>query len=418
MTETRMDNQVRFGRTELDNGIVILTEQIPTVESFAMGISLDAGSANDPIGMEGMAHLLEHAIFKSSKKYSARKIATEFESVGAYTNAYTSKEFTCFYVRALTKNFKKSLNTLSEIILNPLFKEKEIRNEISVVAEEIVSYEDDPEEAIFDLGDEVLFGDSRLKHPIVGYTDTVKKITPEALREFHSRFFAPNRIVISFAGNLSHDYVAEKVAPIFENMKPLELVDNHLVISNSKKEMHKGMPISQLHFLMGKQVPGMRADERHALACFNVLFGDGMSSRLYHALRERNGLGYSVYSNLQGYKDVSAFYIYAAIEENKLKRAEKIIMRELEKLHSGNITKAELSRAKEQLKSGTIMELESLSVRMQSLAKSEILSKKHETLQDLMNDIDSITMEDIRDIIDRFFTEDNWSKVIITPDGD
>ncbi len=418
MTEIIMDNQVRFGRTVLDNGIVILTEQIPTVESFSLGISLDAGSANDPEGMEGMAHLLEHAIFKSSKKYSARRIATEFESVGAYTNAYTSKEFTCFYVRALTKNFKKSLNTLSEIILNPLFKDKEIRNEISVVAEEIVSYEDDPEEVIFDLGDELLFADTRLKHPIVGYTDTVKKITPEALREFHSRFFAPNRLVISFAGNLSHDYVADKASAIFGNMKPIDLYDERIELSNSKKEKIKEMPISQLHFLMGRQVPGLRADERHALSCFNVLFGDGMSSRLYHALRERNGLGYAVYSNVQGYKDVSAFYIYAALEENKLKRAEKIIIHELDKLHSGNITKAELMRAKEQLKSGTIMELESLSVRMQSLAKSEILSKKHETLHDLMNDIDSIQMNDIRDVIDRFFSNDDWSKIIITPNGD
>jgi predicted Zn-dependent peptidase len=413
-----MDNHVRFGRTVLDNGIVILTEQIPTVESFALGISLDAGSANDPEGLEGMAHLLEHAIFKSSKKYTARKIATEFESVGAYTNAYTSKEFTCFYVRALTKNFKKSINTLSEIILNPLFKDKEIKNEISVVSEEIVSYEDDPEEAIFDFGDELLFKGTRLEHPIVGYVETVKKITPEKLRDFHSKFFAPNRLVISFAGNLDHDYVAEKVAAIFGNLPALRLPEMKVETINSKKELLKEMPISQLHFLMGKQVPGLRADDRHALSCFNVLFGDGMSSRLYHALRERNGLGYAVYSNLQGYKDLSAFYIYAALDENKLKRAEKIIIHELEKLHSGSITKAELQRAKEQLKSGTIMELESLSVRMQSLAKSEILSQKHETLQNLMEDIDSISMEDIRDVIDKYFSKDDWSKIIITPNGD
>ena len=178
------EEQVKYNKTTLPNGIKIITEEIPTVESFALGICINAGSRDEPKDFPGLAHFLEHSAFRHTKKRSSRQIASQFESLGAYTNAFTTKEITCFYVRALKSHFKKTLELLTDVALNPVFKEKDINKERAIIIEEINSYEDDPEEMIFDYGDKLIFGGHTLGIPIPGTKESVSKISSNETTQY------------------------------------------------------------------------------------------------------------------------------------------------------------------------------------------------------------------------------------------
>ncbi|MFW5662674.1 MAG: M16 family metallopeptidase, partial [Bacteroidota bacterium] len=203
--------EVEYNKTVLDNGLRVISEKVPGVESFALGVCANFGSRDEPDSMPGIAHFLEHACFRRTKNRTAREIASQLESVGAYSNAFTTKELTCFYVRSLTKHFRKTLNILADISLNPVFQELDIKRERSVILEEIKSYEDDPEEYIFDLGDLYLFGENSFGNPILGTRDSIKKINAEVLEKYHSDRYSAANMVISAAGNIDHDRMVDNI---------------------------------------------------------------------------------------------------------------------------------------------------------------------------------------------------------------
>jgi predicted Zn-dependent peptidase len=414
---TSVSSDIRFKRTTLDNGIKILTEQVPSVSSFALGISINTGSRDDWQGYYGLAHFLEHAGYRHTHKRTSRQIASLFERLGAYTNAFTTKEITCYYVRALKPNFKKTLELITDVALFPIFIDEEIEKEKLIILDEIKSYYDDPEEYIFDLGEEILFDGNGLAHPITGVEADVEKITPVELFNFHKEQYGPENIIFSIAGNIDHDFAVEKISKLLENYKfdNTERKREAPTINPAKSESIEAN-FQQSHLLMFRRVGGVDSKERYPLAALNVLLGDGMSSRLYRQLRENHGLAYNIYSNVQLMTDCGGLFIYAGTEKKHLKKAERLIFKEMKKIIDSRIPNVEMIRIKEQLKSSTIMAMESMSTRMQSLAKSEFSLGYYEDIQETIARIEELSIDDIRNVAERYLKSDGWNVLTLTSD--
>lgn len=413
---SKADSKCLYNKSTFANGLNIVTEEIPGVESIALGIAINAGSRDDFKDKEGLAHFMEHIVYRHTKTKNSRQIAEGFESVGAYANAFTTQEHTCFYVRTLTKHFNKTFKLLADLALNPIFREKDIEKERAVIIEEIRSSYDDPEEYIFDLGDNTIFEEHPLGNPIQGFEETVEKITSDDLREFHDKYYHPSNFTIIAVGNINHKKtveISEKFFKSFGKKNSLERLPIPEILS--EKEYSEELPISQSHLLFGKKISSFSSVERYPLLLLNTLLGDGMSSRLYQRLREKNGIAYSIYSTINYYSDCGVFYIYVATDKTKLKKSENLIFQELNKLRE-KISLPNLKKAKEQLKSALIMDMENLTTRMISIIKDELILKKRESMEDVINSIDNVTLEQIQIIASYYFSNENWMKISVYPD--
>lgn len=402
-----------YRKTELDNGLRIITEEIPLADTFALGINADAGSRDDYEGLDGIAHFLEHSVFLRTGKRSSKQISVDFETLGAYANAYTTKEHTCFYVRALKNHFRKSFEILSDVVLNPKLVEKEFEKERQVILEEIKSYEDDPEELIFDYIEKLIFDGHRLSHPIAGYEDTVSKISIEDVYRFHRESYSPKNIIITAAGAVQHDRVVAEAEKYFSSLASAgNTISKDKFLGSHKGHYEGEKPFSQCHITLGRTVPGILSSERYSLALLNVILGDGMSSRLYHQLRERYGFAYAAYSSLQMMSDTGSLYVYSTAERKNIKKVKRVINEEFQKLRYGKIAETELKRAREQVKSSTIMALESMNTRMTNLAKSELTVGAYEDIDSTIEALESVTLTDLKETAARYLDYDEWSSVV------
>lgn len=406
-------SKVIYNKSVLGNGIRIVTEEVPSAETFALGIHIDAGSRDDFAGMEGIAHFLEHSVFLRTKNRSSKQISVAFESLGAYANAYTTKENTCFYVRALKSHFRKSFGILSDVALNPKLVEKEFEKEKLVILEEIKSYEDDPEELIFDYIEKILFEGHSLSHPIAGFQDSVSNISIDDIYRFHGRNYSPGKIVITAAGAIKHDSVVAETEKYFAGLGKRENIDARVIYKDNKLGHFEGeKPFTQCHITLGRIVPGMLSQERYPLALLNVILGDGMSSRLYHQLRERYGFAYAAYSSLQLMSDIGTIYVYSTAERKNIKKVKRVINEEFSKLAEGKISETEIKRAREQVKSSTIMALESMNTRMSNLAKSELTLGEYEDIRSTIEAVESVTLQDLKETASRYLDYNEWSSVV------
>lgn len=415
--DKKKSDDIEYNISTYDNNLRLITERMPQAESFALGICVNTGSRDDFPEKSGLAHFMEHISFRRTQNRTGRRISTEFESLGAYTNAFTTKEVTCYYVRALTKHFSKCLDILTDVVFNPRFVASDVNKECSIIIEEIKTYEDDPEELIFDYADKLLFDSHGLGYPITGFEDSVKLIDCSELQKFHDQLYSPSNMIVSFAGNIPHSTIYNKL----KNHFPDPFADTQYqktaapgLVNSSRIEVEK--PFQQSHITYCRQAPSVTSEDRYALAVLNVVLGDGMSSRLNQRLRERHGLAYSVYSSLQLLADTGGIYIYAGTEEKKAAKTEKLIIEEINKLHTCDIKPSELNRAKEQIKSSTIMAFESLSTRMQTLAKSQFQTGQRETAGETIQKIDEVTNDDMARVCSRYFKIDDWSSVLFLPE--
>jgi predicted Zn-dependent peptidase len=411
-----VSNQWKLSKYILNNGLTVITEDIPGVESLAVGITVNAGSRDDFKGKEGLAHFMEHLAFRHTKTKSSRQIAEGFESVGAYANAFTTQEHTCFYVRTLTKHFSKTFNLLTDITLNPIFREKDIEKERDIIIEEIKSNYDDPEEYIFDLADSVLFDNHPLGNPIQGYEDSVNDILSNDLIEFHKKFYSPSNILITVVGNINNHKVLSAAKKLFSDLPASNQKFLRNIPENTNAEnLTEKMKISQAHLLLGKRISDYNSHERYPLMLLNTLLGDGMSSRLYQKLREKKGLAYNVYSTINYFSDSGTIYIYIATDKSNVKKSTDLIMRELTKL-SEKISSANLKKAKEQLKSALIMEMENLTTRMIAIIKDELLTGKSESMAEMIHKIDNVTLEETQLIAKHYFSPAGWKEIKLIPE--
>ncbi|NLY77007.1 MAG: insulinase family protein [Tissierellia bacterium] len=403
---------------KLNNGTRIVMEEVPYVNSISIGVFIRAGSINENKKINGISHFIEHMLFKGTRNRTGKEIAEFIDNIGGELNAFTETEYTCFYVRTLDKHVEEAIDILSDIINNPLFSDDDIENEKRVIIEEIKMYMDSPEDLVYNMLNETMFKDSSLSLPILGTLKSINNLQKEAIIDYYNKFYVPENMVISVAGNFN----SKKVLAMLENKfckKPCgNLMDKYLpsicespLIKQNIKYKHK--EIEQLNLCLGMEGIKRGDKDLYPLIIVNNVLGGCVSSRLFQKIREEKGLVYSIYSHLDIYKTTGAFSIYAALSSDQIIKVAGLIYEEINRLMRDLMTKDELKKAKEQIKTSYILGLEDTFSRMANLGESELLLGRILPTQEILDTIDRIEMDDIERVVLKVFNKDKYNLVYV-----
>ncbi|MET3194514.1 pitrilysin family protein [Bacillus sp. OAE603] len=397
------------------NGVRVVLENIPTVRSVAIGIWIKTGSTNEVPELNGVSHFLEHMFFKGTKTKSAKEIAESFDSIGGQVNAFTSKEYTCYYAKVLDTHADYALDVLGDMFFNSTFDEGELEKEKNVVLEEIKMYDDTPDDLVHDLLSKVMYEKHPLGSPILGTEETLKSFNGDTLRQYMKDFYTPDQVVVSIAGNIDDSFVS-RVENLFGNYE------------GKKKEITFGVPTlhygkiarkketEQAHLCVGYRGLEIGHDELYPLITLNNILGGSMSSRLFQDVREQRGLAYSVFSYHSAYQDSGMVAIYAGTGKSQLNQLFETIQETLKILTVDGISEKELLNCKEQLKGNLMLGLESTNSRMSRNGKNELMLGEHRSLDEIIQLIDGVTISNVNDIA-RFVFTDDYAVSLVSPDG-
>ncbi|AFM42416.1 putative Zn-dependent peptidase [Desulfosporosinus acidiphilus SJ4] len=406
-----------YQKMVLPNGVRIITEEIEHVRSAAIGIWVGAGSRDERTGYEGISHFIEHMFFKGTEHRNARALAESLEAVGGQLNAFTTKEYTCYYAKILDEDLDLAIDVLSDMFFSSLFDEKEIEKEKNVVIEEIKMYEDSPDELIHDIFSEQVWNDNPLGKPILGTEESIRDLTREKILTFLSEHYAPDNVVISVAGKIKHDDIVAKLSAHFGTFRRggRRILEETPI--GKKVERYQTKDTEQMHILIG--VPGLGQDDEdiHAMHIFNNVLGGGLSSRLFQEIREQRGLAYSVYSYHSTYVDTGLFAIYAGTSPNNTQEVIECILEEIKTIQKNGITAEELERTKAQIKGGLYLGLESVSSRMSRLGKTELTYNRVISPEEVVEKLEKVTQEDVVRVIGRLWQKDKISIMTLGPSG-
>jgi len=387
------------------------------VRSVSVGAWIDVGSRDEQPEEAGMCHFIEHMVFKGTTNRRMHHIAQRMENVGGYLNAFTSKEYTCFYARCLDEHLPRALDTVLDLVVNPVFPEKELEREKDVVVEEMKMYEDTPDEYVFDLFDKALYGPHSMGRPVIGTESSVRSFTRQSLVDFLGRHYTPNRIVISVAGRVRHDRVVKLVSKVLGDSQPGEsntgLRQEPPVQQPRSIEASKTM--QQAHLIMGGRGLHVHDDERVALSVLNTILGGGMSSRLNQNIREKYGYCYNIYSFVNLHSDTGDIGVYMGTDASKVDRAFKLIRKEFDRLMDRSITKTELQRAKSQSKGAIMLGLENMSSRMMRIGRQELFYGRYYSLDEILEMVQQTSMDDIQNVARRLLNESRFFDVRLLP---
>jgi predicted Zn-dependent peptidase len=397
-------------KTALSNGISVITEQMPGVESCTLGIWVNAGSRNESSSINGVSHFIEHLLFKGTKKRTALDISREIESVGGVLNAFTGREYTCFFAKILNKDLPRAADLLSDIFMNSKFDSKEMEKEKLVVLQEIKMVEDTPDDLIHDLYAERFWQGNPLGWSILGPADTIKSMTREKVLAYFREKYAPHSVFITAAGGLSHQKVLKLLKPIFGRMKSKGAAEAQLTPLSEPGVKLVKKELEQVHMCLGVPVPPQSHPDRYKVYLINTILGSGMSSRLFQEVREKRGLAYSVYTYLNLCKDAGTLVAYAGCNDAKFGEVSGLIMKEFERLGK-DVTESELRAAKEQLKGGMLLGLETSENRMMKLARDQIYFGKPVTVREIVKEIDKVTLKDLRKAATEFLSPERLTAV-------
>ncbi|WP_261132910.1 pitrilysin family protein [Bacillus sp. Marseille-Q3570] len=397
------------------NGVRIVTENIPSVRSVAIGIWIGTGSRFETKDNNGISHFLEHMFFKGTQTRNAREIAESFDSIGGQVNAFTSKEYTCYYAKVLDNHASHALETLSDMFFNSTFDEDELLKEKNVVLEEIKMYEDTPDDIVHDLLSQATYSHHPLAYPILGTEDTLNTFNGDALRTYMNEFYTPDNVVISIAGNVDDSFV-EEVEKYFgsftaTNNKPQAQKPAFCTEKKARKK-----ETEQAHLCIGYEGLPVGDKSIFDLIVINNIFGGSMSSRLFQEVREQRGLAYSVFSYHSAHLDTGVFNIYAGTAPGQLDEVYDTISNIIGTLKETGVTEKEVANSKEQIKGSLMLSLESTNSRMSRNGKHELLLRKHRSLDEILQSIDDVTKENVDTLIRKIFTED-FSSSLISPSG-
>ncbi|HEX6332306.1 MAG TPA: pitrilysin family protein [Actinomycetota bacterium] len=408
-----------IGRTELGSGLRVVTERMPDVRSVALGFWVLAGSRDEPPPISGSSHFLEHLLFKGTKRRSARDIAEAFDAVGGDVNAFTAKEYTCFYGRVRDRDLPMAVEHLADMVQNSVLREPDFRSEKRVILEEINVHEDTPDDLVHDLFVESLWPHHPLGRPVLGTKRSIRAATRDQVRRFYRKHYVPGNLVVVAAGNLHHDRLLELLSDVMdigpvraEGPAAWNLRRAGPPPSPSGRTVVKSRDTEQAHICVGTSGLSRTDPDRFAFGVVNNALGGGMSSRLFQEVRERRGLAYSVYSYHSMYAEAGVFSAYAGTTPGRAKDVLSIVRGQLQDVAEHGLRPDEFERAKGHMKGALVLSLEDPGGRMSRLGKSEIGHGETLTLNQMLARISAVTPEDSRRAADRVLSQPMTTTVL------
>ena len=393
-------------RSVLPGGLRVVTETLPTVRSATFGIWAAVGSRDETPVLGGATHYLEHLLFKGTGRRSALDISAAIDAVGGEMNAFTAKEYTCYYARVLDTDLPLAVDVVCDMLTGSLIRQEDLDAERGVVLEEIAMTEDDPGDQVHDLFSTAMLGDTPLGRPVLGTVDTVNALTRDQVARFYHRHYDPTRLVVAAAGNIDHSTVVRQVRRAFEAAGALRDPDavprpprgGSRTLRTAGRVEVLDRRTEQAHLVLG--MPGLsRTDDRRwALGVLNTALGGGMSSRLFQEVREKRGLAYSVYSYTSSFADCGLFGVYAGCQPSRVPDVLKICRDELHQVAEHGLTDEELSRAIGQLSGSTVLGLEDTGALMNRIGKSELCWGDQLSVDDLLARIAAVTPDEVREV--------------------
>jgi predicted Zn-dependent peptidase len=399
-----MTNERNLRRTELPNGLIVLTERMEYMRSVAMGVWIKSGSRCEPAETNGISHFVEHMLFKGTRSRSAQNIAREMDSIGGNLDAFTGKETICFNVKSLAEHVPIALDVLADLVLNPVFAAPEIERERGVILEEIKIDEDNPDLLVHELFMQSFWKDHPLGWPILGTSKTVGRLGQQSLFDYHSDRFHGGNMIFAAAGNLDHDRFAEEVAQKFSTLAagatlhelPAPEAAARIVLRNKKA-------LEQVQICLGVPAPPITDKNRFVTLILNTVLGGGMSSRLFQTIREERGMAYSIYSDLSPYRDTGNLCVFAGTSVGKSLEVVDLILDEFRKLKQEPLTEEELTRAKDQVKGNILLGLESSNARMANLARQEMYFHEFISVEEIIACIGEVDASQVQAMAQRLF---------------
>ncbi|SDJ68941.1 M16 family metallopeptidase [Streptomyces indicus] len=408
-TQTLLKGENGIGtvrRTVLPGGLRVVTETLPSVRSATFGIWAHVGSRDETPALNGATHYLEHLLFKGTKRRTALDISAAIDAVGGEMNAFTAKEYTCYYARVLDTDLPLAIDVVCDMLTGSLIEQADVDAERNVILEEIAMTEDDAGDCVHDLFAHTMLGDTPLGRPVLGTVDTINALDATRIRRFYKKHYDPRHLVVAAAGNVDHAKVVRQVRAAFEkagalratDARPIAPRDGHRTLRTAGKVELIERSTEQAHVVLG--MPGLaRTDDRRwALSVLNTALGGGMSSRLFQEVREKRGLAYTVYSYTSGFADCGLFGVYAGCRPNQVHDVLKICRDELDQVAQHGLTDEEISRAIGQLSGSTVLGLEDTGALMNRIGKSELCWGTHMSVDDMLARISAVTPDDVREV--------------------
>jgi len=412
------ESEREFQRSVLPNGLTVLSEHMPGVRSVSFGAWVRAASVHEEPDRMGVSHLLEHMVFKGTEHRSAKQIALELEALGGSLDAYTSREHTVYQARVLDEHLPQAADVIADIVFRPLLRTSDLTLERKVVLEEISMVEDTPDDLVFELHNEALWGPHPYGHSILGTRDTVRHLGVKALKELHGRAYHPPQLIVAAAGNVEHHAllgVLERTGWTAMPRGEESLLAAPAAATAAPTSRHVEREGSQTHIVIGSAGVRYADPRRFALVMLSMLLGGGMSSRLFQRVREELGLAYSIYTFQQFYADTGMHGVYVATSPQSANAAFDVIRDELAQVATHGLGKDEIEMGKSQLKGQMTLSLESVSARMYRAAAVELYGEPYRTLDETLALVEAVTSDDIASIAADFFAPEQQTVLSLGP---
>ncbi len=402
-------------RDVLDNGLRLLTETMPHVRSVTIGVWLTRGSRHEPGARGGIAHFVEHMLFKGTTSRSAEDIAQAIDSIGGQLDAFTAKEYASYYIKVLDEHLPLALEILSDIVRNPAFRGSDIDREKKVILEEIKMVEDTPDDLVHEVFTQSFWQGHPLARPILGTKESIEELTEEALREYFSQAYTADNFIVSAVGNIEHAAVRGLVERAFNGVprSGSPVVDQAPVVV--PQAIIRAKDLEQSHLCLGVSSYPQHHDDRYVSYVLNTLVGGSMSSRLFQNVREKRGLAYAVFSGLAAYRDAGAFTVYAGCATEAVGEVIDLIVEELKTVKREPVPESELRRSKDHLKGSLMLGLENTASRMSHLARQEIYFDRQFGLDETLEGIERVTSEELARVARDLFSAGALAATVLGP---
>jgi len=402
-------------REVLESGLRLITEKMPHVRSVSIGVWLTRGSRHESEPQSGIAHVVEHMLFKGTTTRTAEDIAQEIDSIGGQLDAFTAKEYASYYIKVLDEHLSTAVDLLSDIVMNPRFEQEDLEREKKVILEEIKMVEDTPDDLVHELFTQHFWEGHALGRPILGSKETVESFTPAILRDyFGTAYVAPN-LIVAAAGNIDHAHVRELVERAFATLPATRKAFDDSAPRVVPQVIVRSKELEQSHVCLGTNSYPQNHDDRYVSYIMNTVLGGSMSSRLFQNVREKRGLAYAVFSGLSAYRDAGNITIYAGCANEAVPEVVDLCVGELRGLKQSPVPAAELRRAKDHLKGSLMLSLENTASRMSHLARQEIYFERHFGLDETLAGVEQVSSDDVIRVAQDLFADGSLAATVVGP---